>query len=156
MDIHKSKDGYPIFRIILDIHNSIYWYIHKNIWATSWQNQQNDCAPSEDSDQPGHSLSLISLRCALNGQLRTQAFFMWTAKTDQTGRMPRLICVFAGCTCHFVGLLMRKLIFGYQTTNLIFGSHNLIFWISMIHFLNIHNLVFGYPNFPLNTEYQSF
>ena len=23
-------------------------------WATSWQNQQCDCAPSEDSDQPGH------------------------------------------------------------------------------------------------------
>ena len=29
------------------------------IWATSWQNQQNDCAPSEDSDQPGHLPSLI-------------------------------------------------------------------------------------------------
>ena len=28
-------------------------------WATSWQNQQNDCAPSEDSDQPGHQPSLI-------------------------------------------------------------------------------------------------
>ena len=36
-----------------------------------------------------------SLRCALNGLLRTQAFFMQTAKTDQTGRMPRLIWVFA-------------------------------------------------------------
>ena len=30
----------------------------KYIWATSWQNQQNDCAPSEDSDQPGHPPSL--------------------------------------------------------------------------------------------------
>ena len=28
-------------------------------WAASWQNQQNDCAPSEDSDQPGHVLGLI-------------------------------------------------------------------------------------------------
>ena len=28
-------------------------------WAASWQNQQNDCAPSEDSDQPGHPPSLI-------------------------------------------------------------------------------------------------
>ena len=28
-------------------------------WATTWQNQQNECAPSEDSDQPGHSHSLI-------------------------------------------------------------------------------------------------
>ena len=28
-------------------------------WASSWQNQQTDCALSEDSDQPGHSPSLI-------------------------------------------------------------------------------------------------
>ena len=39
------------------------------------------CAPSEDSDQPGHRPSLISLRCALNGLLRAQCFFMRTAKT---------------------------------------------------------------------------
>ena len=31
-----------------------------NIWAASWQNQQNECAPSEDSDQlPGHLPSLV-------------------------------------------------------------------------------------------------
>ena len=29
------------------------------IWTASWQNQQNECAPSEDSDQPGHPPSLI-------------------------------------------------------------------------------------------------
>ena len=29
------------------------------IRAASWQNQQSDCAPSEDSDQPGHPPSLI-------------------------------------------------------------------------------------------------
>ena len=28
-------------------------------WAATCQNQQNDCAPSEDSDQPGHPPSLI-------------------------------------------------------------------------------------------------
>ena len=42
------------------------------IWATSWQNQQNDCAPSEDSDSLGirpvfSAQSDQSLRCALNG-----------------------------------------------------------------------------------------
>ena len=50
-------------------------YFHKNsflmktakIWAMTWQNQQNECAPSEDSGQPGHPPSLISLRGALNG-----------------------------------------------------------------------------------------
>ena len=29
------------------------------IGATSWQNQQNDCAPSKDSDQPRHPPNLI-------------------------------------------------------------------------------------------------
>ena len=32
---------------------------YKDKWAASWQNQQNDCVPSEDSDQPGHPPSLI-------------------------------------------------------------------------------------------------
>ena len=53
----------------------------KNNWATSWQNQQNDCAPSEDRSAWASAQSDQSLRCALNGQLRTQCFFMRTAKT---------------------------------------------------------------------------
>ena len=28
-------------------------------WAATWQNQQSGCAPSQDSDQPGHPPSLI-------------------------------------------------------------------------------------------------
>ena len=28
-------------------------------WTATWQNQQNECVPSEDSDQPGHPPSLI-------------------------------------------------------------------------------------------------
>ena len=46
-----------------------FWYSYKSmvqklhqsmhIWAASWQNQQSDYAPSEDSDQPGHPPSLI-------------------------------------------------------------------------------------------------
>ena len=31
------------------------------IWAATWQNQQNECAPSKDLDQPGHPSSLISV-----------------------------------------------------------------------------------------------
>ena len=30
--------------------------------------------------------------------------------SDQTGRMPKLIWVFAGCTCHFVGFVTTQLI----------------------------------------------
>ena len=72
-------------------------------------NQQNDCAPKEDSD--GHPPSLI----------RVFAVTQWVAKdtsvlhedsedSDQSGRMPRLIRVFTGTTCHFVGFVMRRLI----------------------------------------------
>ena len=39
-------------------------------WAATWQNQQSDCAPSEDSDQPGHLPSLI----------RVFACTQWVAK----------------------------------------------------------------------------
>ena len=34
-------------------------FVWHTTWATTWQNQQNDCALSEDSDQPGHPPSLI-------------------------------------------------------------------------------------------------
>ena len=34
-------------------------YFIVNNWAAKWQNQQNECAPSKDSDQPGHLHSLI-------------------------------------------------------------------------------------------------
>ena len=42
------------------------------------------------------------------GSLATQ--WVHSEDTDQTGRMPRLIWVFAGCTCHFVGFVTRRLI----------------------------------------------
>ena len=45
-----------------------------------------------------------SVRSALNGLLRTQAFIMWTAKT-----LTRLGIVFAGHICHFVSFVMRWL-----------------------------------------------
>ena len=46
--------------------------------------QQSDCAPSEDSDQPGHP--------------NQQSDCAPSEESDQTGRMPRLIWVFAGRT----------------------------------------------------------
>ena len=87
--------------------------VYSTQWAWAQQNLQNElqhnktnkisCVPSEDSDQPRHPPRLNSLLCVLNGKLRTQGFFMRTAKTDQFGRdqsghSPRLIWVFAECT----------------------------------------------------------
>ena len=59
-----------------------------HIWATSWQNQQCGCAPSEDSDQPGHPPSLIRVFAGhmkkawdLSYLLSTQRR-LWSDRTD--------------------------------------------------------------------------
>ena len=52
-------------------------------WATTWHNQQNECAHSEDSDQTGRIAKDPSF------------FHADSEDSDQTGRMPRLIWLFA-------------------------------------------------------------
>ena len=56
----------PLFHVTCFLKQvTIAWSIHCiyriiiYVWAATWQNQQSDCAPSEDSDQPGHPPSLI-------------------------------------------------------------------------------------------------
>ena len=53
------------------------------------------CAPSEDSDQPVWSESLLS---AWRKLWSLSAHWAHSEDTDQTWQMPRLIWVFAGCT----------------------------------------------------------
>ena len=68
------------------------------IWAVTWQNQQNECAPSKDSDQPGHLPSLIRVFAVRLKKPRVLSYplsaqwRLWSL----TGQMPRLIWVFAG------------------------------------------------------------
>ena len=80
----------------------------KKIWAALWQNQQSDCAPSEDSDQSGHppfwSESSLSAWRKF-GSIATH--WVHSEDSDQTGRMPRLIWVFAGRTVTFLVLSCR-------------------------------------------------
>ena len=84
------------------------WQVDKEaLWAASWQNQQNGmCVQRRLRSAWASAQSDQSLRCAFNGYLRTGAFFMRTRKT----RMPRLIRVFAGRTCHFVGFVTKRLL----------------------------------------------
>ena len=75
------------------------------LWAASWQ---NDCAPSEDSGQPGHPPNLIrvfAVRMKKLGSIAT----VW-AHSEDSGHPPSLIWVFAGRTCHFVGFVLLRLI----------------------------------------------
>ena len=80
--LHYFK-GFPIF----------------NKWAAIWQNQQNECAPNEDSDQPGYPSSLIRVSLATH--------WAHSEVSDQTVRMPRLIWIFAGRTLILLVLSCR-------------------------------------------------
>ena len=92
-----------------------FWYIILLvIWAASWQNQQNACAPSEDSDQPGHPPSLIwvfamrmkkawVLSYPLSAQQRHWSDWA-DAQADLSLRWAHMQ------HCHFVGFFTRRLI----------------------------------------------
>ena len=77
-------------------------------------------APSEDTDQPMHPPSLISLHCPHKETLGPHTHWAHCEDSDQTGWIPRLICVFAGHKGHFVGFVMRWLTF--RKCILIFAS----------------------------------
>ena len=89
----------------------VFWcyvsYIYN--WASAWQNQQN-VRPAKIQIslgiRPAWSLSSLSAWGKL-GSLAT--YWVHSEDSDQTGRMPRLICVFARRTCYFVGVAMRWL-----------------------------------------------
>ena len=96
-----------IFTIPTVSENSLIFSCSSNVrWATTWQNQQNECAPSEDSDQPGHPPSLIRVFAVRMKKAWVLSYPLSTSEdSDQTGRMPRLIWVFVGRTviwlvCH--------------------------------------------------------
>ena len=86
------------------------WRIVK--WATTWQNQQSDCAPSEDSDQPGHPPSLI--RVFAVRMKKTWVFsYPFSAQRRLWSDWADLICLRWAHT-YFVGFVMSWLKwFGY-------------------------------------------
>ena len=79
----------------------VYGIFHKikQKWAPTWQNQQCGCAPSKDSDQPGIRPVWSESSLSAWRKLRSLAtYWAHSQDSDQTGRMPRVIWVFAGCT----------------------------------------------------------
>ena len=85
----------------------------RSAWASCncCQNQQNDlCTQPRLRSAWTSTQSDQSLRCPHEETMGTWLSLEHTAKTDQTGWMPRLIRVFAGHTGHFVGFVMRRLI----------------------------------------------
>ena len=77
------------------------------IWAATWQNQQSECAPSEDSDQPGHPPSLIRV-------FAMRSMGSWRLQLSSCGQR-RLWSDWADLSLrwahtHFVGFVMSRLI----------------------------------------------
>ena len=72
-------------------------------------------APRGDSDQPEHPPILIKV---FADRMKKAWFLSYplnaSEDVDQTGRMPRLIRVFGGRTCHFVVFVVRRLIYCLQ------------------------------------------
>ena len=65
----------------------------------------------EDSDRPGNLSGLFRVFAVRMKKVWVLSHWAHIEDSDQTGRMPRLIWVFAGRTCHFVDFVMRWLIF---------------------------------------------
>ena len=77
------------------------------IWAMTWQNQQSDCVPIEDSDQPGHLPSLIRvfavrmkktwvLSYPLSAQRR-----LWSEGWSESSLGAQSLCWFCHVVAHF-------------------------------------------------------
>ena len=91
------------------------------IWAATWQNQQNVCAPSI---RPVWSESSLSVW----GKLVSLAtHWAHSESSDQTGRMPRLIWVIAGRTLVLLVLSCRGTnLFALLCTNFVFHENQII------------------------------
>ena len=90
---------------------SAQWMIQFNNWSASCQSQHNDCAPSEDSHQPGNPPSLIRVFA-----VRMKKAWVLSFPLSAQRRLIRL----GGCPdwsesswphSHFVCFVMRRLIF---------------------------------------------
>ena len=79
--------------VIIIYHYAQHFFLISKLTFEPLHDKTNEmtCAPSKDRSAWASTQSDQSHCCALSGKLRTQAFFMRTAKTDLTGWMHRLI-----------------------------------------------------------------
>ena len=91
---------YLVCCFCLSVYRSVKWMFRDvHIRAASWQNQQNDCAPSEDSDQPGHPVTL-TFPCDLNYSVtRSIGHLHMTAMYNIPIRFSYYLSLYKTATC---------------------------------------------------------
>ena len=91
------------------------------IWATAWQNRQYDARPAKIQTSLGIRLVWSeTLLCALWVAKGPMLFHAVNEYSEQSGRTYRLIWVFAGRTCHFVGIGTMRLIWFQKFRHFVF------------------------------------
>ena len=92
----------------VDFHQTVNGHL---IWTASWQNKQNDlCAQRRLRSALASAQSDQSWLSAWRKLRSLATHWAHSEDSDQTERMPRPIWVFAARSCHFVGFVMRRLI----------------------------------------------
>ena len=104
--IHNSrlltKTARSLFSSISDKLKFVPFFLYLYNWATSRQNQQNGMCAQWRLRSAWWKLGSLGTHWAHSNE------------SDQTGRTLRLIWVFAGRTCHFVGFVMRWLNYKFE------------------------------------------
>ena len=115
--IRQSQAKVKTATVIALHHYSNAVYVWNHNWTATWQNQESECAPSEDSDQPGHPPSLIKVFAIrmkkawfLNYLLSAQRR-LWS---DWANTQADLSLRWAHS--HIIGFVMSRLIFEWRQT----------------------------------------
>ena len=91
---------------------SVIHRLDKYMWATAWQNQQNDLCTQRRLRSAWASAQSDQSSLSAWGKFSSLATHEEHIEdSDQTEQMPRLILVFTGHTCHFVGFVMMRLMY---------------------------------------------
>ena len=110
-----------IWNFINDFSSNYFWHLWKSEYMSRLMTK-----PTKWSVHPAKTQISLGIRPVWS---ESSLCAQWVAKdpsflhadsedSDQTGRMPRLIWVFAGRICHFVGFVMRRLICCLSVENL--------------------------------------
>ena len=109
----KRKLKLPIMcenSVLLALYQFLFCFV--NIWARTWQNQQNECAPSENSDQPGHSPSLIRVIAVRSmGSYGPKLSWYWQGRLGSDWVHAQADLSLRWVHSHIVGFDMSRLIF---------------------------------------------